>query len=488
MPPQHESPSTEPHSHPAFDCNEWPLHYACRVGNLNNVKYLVHTANLDVNEADDHDATPLYLAALTGSEEICQFLLENGAKCDPEGDAARVFYVALTNNLRRMLRAWSLSAATRDPFLELLRKSFNDSTFSDCRAVLPDNGETVHLHRAILQARCPSLLEEDQSVDDSVEAADGVVTLTLPEFGSWRDILQYIYTGNIEMTSTDTATNVLCIAKAYQLDVELIDQLQSSLDQFYGDAAQQDEATAHHLRFRGEITNEEQLRRDLRKHAKRQRTLEDPHASITITCGPSYSWKLYPLFLCSQSDYFDRGFQGGFREAEKASLDLSHLVSSPSAVQLMLDWMHCGEFLPLVGEDLSVTLAVDILSLGSAILCPRLCAHTANAALIPSVSDENAFFLYGLSKQFGLDRLEDKCVDVIARHIDDFCESDDLVNLLFMEVSETTQKGDEEIVDVPLAAEIRSCIHNQTKDVPASERARRMHLLQVAVDRALLTT
>ena len=111
-----------------FGCDRWPLHYACRVGNLEQVEDLVRTAKYPLDEQDSHDATPLYLAALTGRSEICKFLLESGAKCDPDsgGDAARVFYVALTPQLRKLLREWSLSAASRDPFLEMLRKTYND--------------------------------------------------------------------------------------------------------------------------------------------------------------------------------------------------------------------------------------------------------------------------------------------------------------------------------------------------------------------------
>jgi ankyrin repeat protein len=62
--------------------SRWPLHYACRTGNLEHVKFLVDNYRYPVNEADAHDATPLYLAALTGHTEICQFLLERGATCD----------------------------------------------------------------------------------------------------------------------------------------------------------------------------------------------------------------------------------------------------------------------------------------------------------------------------------------------------------------------------------------------------------------------
>jgi len=179
-----------------FGCNRFPLHHACRIQSFQQVEYLVKVLKYNVNTVDDFDASPLYLAALVGSMEICKFLLQNGATCSSSHDAARVFYVALTPQLQSMLREWSVTAATRNVFLENMRSSFHN-VHVDC--VVHVGVEQVHhVHACMLQATCRKLFALIQPNDDD---DDIVFQLHFPnEYKSdaVKLVLEYLYTGILE--------------------------------------------------------------------------------------------------------------------------------------------------------------------------------------------------------------------------------------------------------------------------------------------------
>jgi len=60
---------------------ETSLHYACRNGNENIVKYLVeHGA--DINKQNSFHETPLHIACMSGSENIVEYLIEKGVEVD----------------------------------------------------------------------------------------------------------------------------------------------------------------------------------------------------------------------------------------------------------------------------------------------------------------------------------------------------------------------------------------------------------------------
>ncbi|GLD70009.1 ankyrin repeat and BTB/POZ domain-containing protein 1 [Lates japonicus] len=46
------------------------------------VRYLVEQRDVDLNVRDKWDSTPLYYACLCGHEELVQYLLASGAKCE----------------------------------------------------------------------------------------------------------------------------------------------------------------------------------------------------------------------------------------------------------------------------------------------------------------------------------------------------------------------------------------------------------------------
>lgn len=485
-----------------FGCDRWPLHYAVRTGNMEDVQYLVEFAKQNVNEQDNHDATPLYLAALTGNEAICQYLLEHGAKCDPDsgGDAARVFYVALTPELRKMLKEWNLTAASRDPFLDVLRKTFNDATYADCFVSLSphyehesfdfdnNDNEKLFLHYAILYTRCPSLVERLTSDSTSKSKLNSnqnheyssnnnnnnnystnMTELHLPakyKFKEYRlaihNLFEYLYTGEFETRDFDTALIVQDMAKTFHLQT-LHQDLTNELEKHHH------HKLSNKYKFKCQISNVQFLKSDMNELAKIVSTPleEDYDSKIPMDMLVQWSdsilrcqectWSVHNVLVCSQSEYFACALSGNFREAEEAFLELSHMVpfSSSEAVQLCLQWMYCDAFLDAPS---SLDIAIILLELGSAILCPRLCAHVANTVLVPAVNVDNVFSMLELAYMYQVTKLEDTCVEVFALHLHNLAECVDFQNVIAKEVAKTQQKGDIAVTDVPLAAEIRSAI------------------------------
>jgi Ankyrin repeats (3 copies)/BTB/POZ domain len=484
--------------------SRWPLHYACRTGNLEHVKFLVDNYRYPVNEADAHDATPLYLAALTGHTEICQFLLERGATCD-NSDAARIFYVALTPTLRRMLREWSLTAASRDPYLESLRQNFHtasvDDASADCVACLWLTDPAAHpavkrehhvpLHSIMIRSRCPWLAQHvvETGPDDDLGVS---FVLALPETAhDDGDIvylmLEYLYTGRLELRDFDKALIALNISAAWEL-TSLSKSLEHLIDRH---VLESQKKASKSSRFRCEIADIVGLRRDMRRLAELVSTLHCDVRSrvvagsdVTLQCQDR-TWSVHRFRLTTQSDYFACALQGNFREAATSTVDLSHWVESPDALQLIIEWMYADCFLKPVT---TLELGTQVLQLGVALLInPRLSAYVANTVLLPAVSVETVFFILDLARSHGsLDRLEERCCHVIAKSVignSDLEMVPQLRNLLAAEASEIVQGGDVQVADVPLAADIRRAIVrlDEDHDLKTEKMAQLQELVQQAV-------
>jgi ankyrin repeat/BTB/POZ domain-containing protein 1 len=474
MPPSVENRAS---SFAQFGCERWPLHYNCRVGNLEHVRCLVDVWHCSVNEQDAHDATPLYLAALTGHNEICRFLLESGATCDPDsgGDAARVFYVALTPELRRMLREWSLTAASRDPFMDSLRRSFNDPKHADC-VWSPNNmpGKLpVYLHRIMLHARCPRLrdlvttMEEPNKKFNGNEQLSRLVLNTEIEndpenYEIMVQLLEYIYTGTFNARDEETAVRATALAATFDLET-LYEQLDTALSRHSNNNQNkkkdnQNEKEPQQGRFRCEISDLKAVRRDMTKVA---RLVSTPHtevesltalgrlvewSDVTVRCVDC-TWSLNCFRVCGQSEYFDRALLGSFREAQDCFLDLSHLAPSSDAFQLVIQWMYSDSFL----DTPSIETAIEVLELGFAILCPRLSTHVANTVLVPEVDPDCVFEMLDLARMYGFERLEDQCVQVIGSYLRELAHRPELRAVLAEEAAGIVQSGDIHTMDVPIA-------------------------------------
>ena len=475
-----------------YENNPWPLHYACRMGNLKQVQYLVNVLKFPVNDYDTHDATPLYLAALTGHTSICQFLLENGAKCVYGGDAARLFYVALTPELRHLLRQWSITggaAASQDVFMEHLQKSFNNPTHADCFITIC--GKPIYLHRIMLHMTCPQLLLMMMMGANTVvphkaqhddHDHDEIVLPKEHDNDIMHAILEYLYTGIFETRCLETARFAKDMACHYGLDV-LAERLETAIDRhllqgnnpwlFQCNICEVDTIKGTMCNL-GHVVSST-IPRQQQEQEEEQEGIQST-SDATVICADSI-WHVHSFLLCRESEYLQRAFLGYFREAKESCLDWTNFCS-PLVCKLAIQWFYTDTFL----EESSVCLqvALEVIEFGFAILCPRLSNYAVNTYLIPALDKDNVFGMLSLAKLHGLARLECSCVEVIATNLESLVNLPEFHQCLCQEVRETIQGGDVRVLDVPIAADIRRVI-NQSQE----KRNEKLQLLQQAIESAL---
>ena len=95
---EEEQPQEPPYS---------PLHAAASQGNLGAVKALFQDGGHNINEPDDNDRTPLYLALQNQHSKVAKYLLKNGAVsegcCDEDSDLLHLTVAKGNLEVARML-------------------------------------------------------------------------------------------------------------------------------------------------------------------------------------------------------------------------------------------------------------------------------------------------------------------------------------------------------------------------------------------------
>lgn len=147
------------------------LCYACRIGDAENVDRLASTG-VNLNDVDEFDNSPLFLASLCGHEAVVRLLLERGAVCDRDRyEGARCIYGALTNSIRDILLQYDISKAVdvSQPFamhISSLLKDKSHLTHDVCVITQGDEGDRrLHLHKFILSARSPGFVRNQMAGD-----------------------------------------------------------------------------------------------------------------------------------------------------------------------------------------------------------------------------------------------------------------------------------------------------------------------------------
>lgn len=518
---------------------EWPLHYACRIGSFGEVKYMVEIRRYPINEKDDFNRTPLYFAALIGHHMICQYLLEHGAICEPDsigGDAARIFYVALTPELRRLLRCWSLSAKTYNPFYNYIRKTYNNPIYySDCIILLhccchnnnPINNnspmisntskipyQTIHVHKIMLQYRCPILanmiyeMENNNNNDSkgksSIDSSFGDETIydivfeNSYQVDGMKLLFEYFYTGTIHISTFDMAITIIELIKKYNIK-SLINSLQKAIDEHLLDITNEsndlrnyyvstsssskksvivdnlecDNERQQQSLFRCQISELEQLNDDMKDMARivsmshsefeSYSQLHDVAQSsdVTIQCTTDSTWSLNRFRICIQSEYFEGALHNdsGFKESNESLLDLTMVITNPETIKLSIQYMYCNHFLD---QPSTIHIAIEILEFGFFILCSQLSIYVANHYLASVIDMTNVWdFLY-IARLHQLERFEENCIDFVGTNFMSFYQSNKLQELLTEEIQVTKQSGDINVVDIPIASEIKRAINKSS--------------------------
>lgn len=83
---------------------------ACRLGDIDAVDSFLSTPNLNINQTDEWNYSPLILASICGHYDIVDLLLKRGAVCDRDTfEGERCIYGALNDQIRDLLLSYDLS-------------------------------------------------------------------------------------------------------------------------------------------------------------------------------------------------------------------------------------------------------------------------------------------------------------------------------------------------------------------------------------------
>lgn len=222
---------------------------SCRAGDIDTVDSLLSTPELNINQVDEWDYSPLILASLCGHTRIVELLLSRGAICDRDTfQGARCIYGALNDTIRDLLISFDISKSVDmyQPFaghISSLLNPLNQITTSDILFRFPHiNGtltrdlQSFRLNRFILAARSPYFFDKlkkggawnFKTVIDMPSSTDPIV---------FKMIVDYIYlrTGSLPIDQPKTQDQLVKFASKLKLEdllysIEMINENENEKD------------------------------------------------------------------------------------------------------------------------------------------------------------------------------------------------------------------------------------------------------------------
>ncbi|XP_007437182.1 ankyrin repeat and BTB/POZ domain-containing protein 1 isoform X2 [Python bivittatus] len=207
------------------------LFTSCKKGDVCRVRYLLEQRDVEINVRDKWDSTPLYYACLCGHEELVQYLLANGAKCEANTfDGERCLYGALSDTIRRVLKEYKQITAKcmkRDYYDAFLQRLLEQGYHSDIVFIV--HGKTFCAHRCVLGARSAYFAE----MFETKWKGKNVIALKHPLINpaAFSSLLQYLYTGRLDL-DVEYVNDCKRLAKQCQLQ-DLIEDLETKCKKVY---------------------------------------------------------------------------------------------------------------------------------------------------------------------------------------------------------------------------------------------------------------
>ncbi|KAM9343759.1 ankyrin repeat and BTB/POZ domain-containing protein 1 isoform 1-T1 [Pholidichthys leucotaenia] len=461
----------------------YDLFNSCRKGDICRVRYLVEQRDVDLNVRDKWDSTPLYYACLCGHEELVQYLLASGAKCEANTfDGERCLYGSLNDTIRRMLKDYkcvSVRAMQRDDFNYFLHTLLEQGQHSDVKFSV--HGQTFQAHRCVLSARSEYFTE----MFDTKWKGKNLITLKHPLINpaAFGAILQYIYTGRMDI-DISLVEDSRRLAKQCKM-TELIEELESKCKQVYefvsnkpGTCVKVLSLEPHSCQLQEEMAQlaDCALPTDLRCVDSLQvgfgelpfnRVDHFPTYPDICFRVNGYDFLCHKAFFCGRSDYFKALLEDHFSEGEQLQSQPStpvitlHNISHEIFMQIMY-YIYTDE------TELTLESVFDVLSVADMYLLPglkRLCGKT----LAKSLCEDNVLCMWKTAKLFRLSRLEDQCTEFMAKIIEQLVELAEFAELIKEDAASLEER--QETDSVPLVDDIRYHIANNVQTYSAIEEA-----------------
>ncbi|XP_076022985.1 ankyrin repeat and BTB/POZ domain-containing protein 1 [Genypterus blacodes] len=463
----------------------YDLFTSCKRNDIIRVRYLVEQRDVDLNVRDRWDSTPLYYACLCGHEDLVQYLLANGAKCEANTfDGERCLYGSLNESIRRYLKDYKcVSAHTmqRDDYEYFLHRLLEQGQHSDVDFLV--HGQKFAAHRCLLSARSDYFIE----MFETKWKGKNLITLKHPLINptAFAAILQYVYTGRVDIDVT-LVEDCQRLAKQCKL-TNLIDELDKKCKKVYDFVCSKPGICVKVLTLEPPNC---QLCEEMAQLADCALPSElrvgygelpfnpvdhfSTHPDICFVVD-GYNFLCHKAFFCGRSDYFkalltDHFSEGVTLQSHPSTPALTlHNISHEIFIHVLYyiysdDALVCAKLpVPMMKENV-----FDLLCVADIYLLPglkRLCGKM----LAKVICEENVMQFWKTAKLFRLSRLEDQCTEFMAKAIEWLVEQEEFAKMIIKDAASLEER--QETDSVPLVDDIRYHITSNVQTYSDIEEA-----------------
>uniref|UniRef100_A0A8C7WYT6 Ankyrin repeat and BTB (POZ) domain containing 1 n=1 Tax=Oryzias sinensis TaxID=183150 RepID=A0A8C7WYT6_9TELE len=403
-----------------------------------------------------------YYACLCGHEELVQYLLASGAKCEANTfDGERCVYGSLNDSIRRLLKDYkcvSVRAMQRNDFNYFLHMLLEQGQHSDVKFLV--HGQTFQAHRCVLSARSEYFTE----MFETKWKGKSLITLKHPLVNKrMYSLLTYVFKR---------------LAKQCKM-TDLIEELENKCKQVYefvsnkpGICVKVLSLEPHTCQLQDEMAQladcalptELRVGFDELPFNRVDRFPTYPDICFRVE---GYDFLCHKAFFCGRSDYFKALLEDHFSEGEL-------LQSQPSIPVITLHnitheiFIHVMYYIYTDETELMMENVLDVLCVADMYLLPglkRLCGKT----LAKSIGEDNVLHMWKTAKLFRLSRLEDQCTEFMAKIIERLVEQPEFAEIIKEDAASLEKR--QETDSVPLVDDIRFHIASNVQTYSEIEEA-----------------
>lgn len=448
---------------------------ASRAGDVDRLKYLLESG-VNVNARDQWDSVALYYACLAGHLDAARMLLENGAICSEHTfDGDRCHYAALNLKVRKLLKAFEarppplgpLPAALRETFLGcqanrgyleqldgLSKVTGNSSNGGTSPGYFPPDvvfylhGRPIEAHRVILSARSPYLKKKfETDWRGRKEIRFSREKLSYPALYS---LIHFFYSDRLEIAVDDMEDLVrickVCKCDSLQkvvekevvhqryADYKALQDIDNSQRRYIlqGSSLPEDDrlpaALSRLLQISLDNSMKEQRFDDLvtRIGSLKVSAFEDDLADVSIKVDDKI-FRCHQVILASRSEYFKTRLSRmeDFLEGKDGLPDynlplLEERDLSMEAFEKMIEYMYTDGL-----KDIDPDQAEEMFDAASRYLLFPLKRAVADALLphLEMVPPAELCHWLMLSDMYGVLKIREYCLDVIACNFETFADT-----------------------------------------------------------------
>ncbi|XP_031572856.1 ankyrin repeat and BTB/POZ domain-containing protein 1-like, partial [Actinia tenebrosa] len=478
------------------------LFYSCRTGDLESLRNLVEETEVELNVRDQWDSTPLYYACLCGHENLVEFLLAKGARCEPHTfDGERCIYAALTNRIRKLLKEYKAitpDCMRRDSYREFFRRCLQVQDFVDVCFIV--HGVKIHAHQVILSARSSYFADMFQTK----WKGRSVIRLNHPLVAPWafQSILQYLYTDRL-CVEVSRSEECILLAKQCKL-IKLKETLESRLsmiesfglskpgtkaikvinvepdstsEEFQESYSALVEAVVP-LPFRlkqfpsgifcdSPVEEIEVFLPFMENWPYDDVTLPDDKPPFTDICFVVEEFRFYAhkVFMCGRSDYFKALLHDHFSEAvlpEGCTPEVTLHDVNAEVFATVVAFIYRDSAEITMETAFNVLCAADLYLLNG---LKRICANQISKYL----DVDNVISILRTARLFSLESLESNCSSFLACHLDKVIESVELHSLILEDAASIQNRQEKD--SIPIIDDIRFHLYNNVLPNSYSEES-----------------